>query len=336
MDISLIRVGEVNMFKSIEKQLEDLQNLQADLSEKPDDFEQFWQEKKQQIAKYQPKVTINWVDYPIPTIQVGEITLVSWDDTPINGLIVKPIELKEGPIICSYHGLTGHKGFPVDYLKWTSLGLTVISFDVRGQGTSPDYATYTNGARSQAWILKGILDPEEHYYTNIYQDIMTQMNWVMNQSIVIPTKIGVVGSSQGGAQSAAAAGLMNEVVDFALIDCPFMTYVGQAMQQATDGSYLAVKDYFKLNDAAFEDAHLIERTFSYVDTINFADKIICPVLMATGLLDGVTPPISAYALHNTIASKDKQIDCYPRHLHEVVPDHEIKKLEFVAKHSKKR
>lgn len=334
MEICLIRVGEVNMFKSIEKQLEDLQKLQPDLSEKPDDFEQFWQEKKQRISEHEPEVTINWIDFPIPTIEVGEITLISWDGTPINGLIVKPKEVKQGPVICSYHGLTGDKGLPVDFLKWTCLGLTAISFDVRGQGTTPDYATYTNGARSQAWILKGILDPKEHYYTNIYQDIMTQLNWVKNQIIVTPTKIGVAGSSQGGAQSAAAAGLMNDIVDFALIDCPFMTYVGPSMQQATDGSYLAVKDYFKLNDAAFEDAHLVEKTLSYVDALYFANKITCPVLMATGLLDGVTPPISAYALHNSIASKDKQIDGYPRHMHEVVPDHEIKKLEFVAKHSK--
>lgn len=319
------------MWKTTKKQLEELEQLEPDVTNKPEDFTAFWQKKKARVLQYEPEVTINWIDYPVPTIDVGEITLISWDSTPIHGLIVKPKGVAQGPVICSYHGLTGHKGFPVDYLKWTNLGVTAIAFDVRGQGTTPDYARYTNGARSQAWVLKGILDPEEHYYTNIYQDIMAQLNWVANQSVVKPTKIGVAGSSQGGAQSAAAAGLMPELIDFALIDCPFMTYVGPTMQKATDGSYLAVKDYFKLSDAAFEEAHLIESTFSYVDTLYFADKITCPVIMATGLLDGVTPPIAAYALHNCIASKEKQIDAYPRHMHEVVPDHEIKKLMFISK-----
>lgn len=319
------------MWRTTEKNIKELFSVNPDLSGKPADFDDFWETKKQKVLAYEPSVKVKWIKFPVPAVEVGEIELISWDGTPLKGFIIKPKGVTKSSILCSFHGLTGHKGFPTDFLKWTTLGLTVVSFDVRGQGGSADYGKYINGSRVQGWILKGILEPNEYYYTNIYQDIMVQLNWIQNQSIVEPDRIGVIGSSQGGALSIAVTALMKEVVDFTLADCPFMTYVETAIDKAAGGSYAIIQEYFKLNDPQFEQAETIFRTLSYVDTIYFAEKITSPVIMSIGLMDTTTPAISAFSFYNALSSTDKQLDVYPRFEHEIVPFHEIKKFEFIKR-----
>lgn len=317
------------MWQSTRETIQMLEKYAPSYKNKPDNFHLFWENEKHTVSQKEASATIDWIDFPSETVDVGEIVFTSWDNTPLKGIIVKPKNKKESDILWAFHGLTGSRGLPTDFLKWTTLGLTVISFDVRGQGDSPDYATYSNGARTQAWILKGILDPKEHYYTNIYKDIILQAKWLEEQSIIRPNKIGVIGSSQGGAIAAVTSGLMHEMIDFALIDCPFMTYIEKSVSVATTGSYANIKDYCKVNIPKVEDTDFILETLSYVDTIYFGEYIKCPVLMCTGLMDTTTPPIGAYALYHSLHTTEKSIDVYPRYAHEIVPFHEIKKFKFV-------
>lgn len=317
------------MWSHTRKQIDTLLNDKPSIENKPVDFDLFWQREKQTIQSLQVEAKVEWIDFPTKTVDVGEITFTSWDGTPLEGLIIRPKGVIESDILWSFHGLTGSKGLPTDFFKWTTLGLTVVSFDVRGQGNSPDYATYSNGARTQAWIMKGIRHANEHYYTNVYRDMLLQGKWLQEQAIVQPKKIGVIGSSQGGAIAAAAAGMLNDMVDFAMIDCPFMTSIEESVTKATAGSYANIKDYCKLNAPEIDDTDFILSTLSYVDTLYFGSAITCPVLMCTGLLDPVTPPASAFALYHEIASSYKHIDPYPQYEHETVPFHELKKMQFV-------
>lgn len=318
------------MWSQTREKIAALETMQPSLANKPVDFDHFWELEKKTMQSLPTEAKIEWIDFPSYTVEVGEIEFISWDGSPLSGIIVRPKGVKESDILWSFHGLTGSKGLPTDFFKWTTLGLTVISFDVRGQGDSPDYANYSNGARVQAWVLKGIRDAREHYYTNIYRDMILQAKWIQEQTDVIAKRVGVIGSSQGGAIAAATAGLLPDVIDFAMIDCPFMTYIEASVSTATAGSYAALKDYCKLNAPTIDETNQLLETLSYIDTVYFGSSITCPVLMCTGLIDPTTPPIGAYALFHEIASQDKHIDVYPRFEHEIVPFHELKKFQFVA------
>lgn len=324
-----LRKEVMEMWQTTKKQIESLKQYEPSYDNKPQDFREFWEEEKQYILQQDVNASVEWIDFPSKTVDVGEIMFTSWDGTPLKGIIIKPKHTMESDILWSFHGLTGSRGLPTDFFKWTTLGLTVISFDVRGQGDSPDYAKYLNGARTQAWILKGILDPKEHYYTNIYRDMILQAKWIQEQSYIQPKKIGVIGSSQGGAISTVAAGLMSEMIDFAMIDCPFMTYIEKSVTAASTGSYANIKDYCKINVPQVEDTFFILETLSYVDTVYFGEFITCPVIMSIGLLDTTTPSIGVYALYHSLQANVKTIDAYPRFEHEIVPFHELKKFEFV-------
>jgi cephalosporin-C deacetylase len=308
--------------------LSELKTYKPKLVSIPADFEQFWQEKKAEVSRSSIKVDIAWKQYCIASVEWAAVTLHSWDRTPLKGMLIRPKGMEEGPVLLHFHGYTGNKGLPVDFLKWVLLGITVISFDVRGQGDSPDFARYENGSRIPGWMLSGILDKEGYYYTNVYKDLMTQLLWIKNDAPIRPTKIGVHGSSQGGGLALVAAAL-DEDVSFVVSDWPFITHFERALDVALSGPYMEIVQYFKLHDPQLQTYETVMNTLSYIDVLYFCPQINVPVFMAIGLEDPITPPSTVFAAFHHLNSKEKKLEIYPHFVHEVNPFHEEKKIEFI-------
>ncbi|MFC4557865.1 acetylxylan esterase [Virgibacillus kekensis] len=310
--------------------MNELRDYNPELINKPDNFDQFWYREKTRLENVMPHFSVDWRDYPVPTAEVADIVLESFDTTPLKGLFIKPKELTECPVIVSFHGYTGSRGLAADYLKWLNLGVAVISFDVRGQGSSPDYARYANGSRIPGWMLKGIDAHSDYYYTNVYRDIMLQLNWIRSKNFPVKaTKVGAMGASQGGALALVAAGLDGHM-DFVVSDWPFIAHFERALEVALTGPYMEIINYFKWNDPLYKKENEVMRTLGYIDSVHFCSAITCSVLMAVGLEDSTTPPSTVFAAYNHISSSDKHIEVYPQFTHEGNPFHEEKKIEFVA------
>ncbi|MDC3412176.1 acetylxylan esterase [Terrihalobacillus insolitus] len=311
--------------------LNELRKYRPELTNKPSDFQMFWDNEKKEISTFTPDVAVNWRDYAVPTVDVADLTFTSWDETPLKGLFVKPKGVTECPAIFFFHGYTGSRGFATNFLKWTTLGIAVVSFDVRGQGDSPDYGKYENGSRILGWMLNGIHDPKNYYFTNVYRDILMQLNWVWSNSFPIqPTRFGVIGGSQGGGLALTAAGLDGNV-DFVAADWPFIAHFERALEVALSGPYMEIVNYFKWHDPQYEAYENVLKTLGYIDSVHFCDRITCPTLMGVGLEDAITPPSTVFAAYNHLAAKDKNIEVYPQFVHEANMFHEEKKIAFIAK-----
>lgn len=266
--------------------IDELRNYRPQLTNKPENFTGFWDNEKYNLENIRPKVELEWRDYPVPSVEVADIKFGSWDKTPLYEIFLKPKSAISFPLIFNFHGYTGSRGLPADYLKWLTLGVGVISFDVRGQGDSPDFPY------------------------NI-------------------TKLGVMGGSQGGGLAISAAGLESSV-EFLIADCPFISHFEKALEIAVSGPYMEIADYFKWNDPECDKYNEVLKTLGYIDSVHFCQKIKCATLMAVGLKDTVTPPLTVFAAFNHIQSVEKQIKVYPQFGHELNPFHEEKKLAFVA------
>ncbi|MFD2044541.1 acetylxylan esterase [Ornithinibacillus salinisoli] len=311
--------------------LDELRKYHPELANKPVDFQDFWDMEKEMIRKFTPEVVVSWRDYAVPSVEVADLTFTSWDDTPLRGLFIKPKGVTECPVIFFFHGYTGSRGLAVDFLKWTTLGVAVISFDVRGQGDSPDYGKYSNGSRIVGWMLNGIHDPKNYYYTNVYRDMLLQLNWIRSSEFPVqPTKLGVMGGSQGGGLALVAAGL-DENMDFVASDWPFISHFERALEVALSGPYMEIVNYFKWNDPQYETYEDVMRTLGYIDSVHFCDAITCPTLMGTGLEDAITPPSTVFAAYNHLATTKKEMEVYPQFTHEQNLFHEEKIIAFIAK-----
>ncbi|ALC89329.1 hypothetical protein AM500_05660 [Bacillus sp. FJAT-18017] len=308
--------------------LEQLRSYTPELVNKPADFDQFWEAEKELVKRSSFRVDVQWADYPLPSVEVADLTLHSWDESPIKGSLIRPKGVGEGPVLLCFHGYTGSRGLPSEYLKYVLQGITVIAFDVRGQGESPDYARYPNGSRITGWMTLGIFEKENYYYTNVYRDIIAQMEWVKDGSPVKPTVFGINGASQGGGLALVAAGL-EESVEFVACDWPFLTHFERALEIALTGPYMEIINYLKFHNPDNSMKSAILDTLGYVDALHFCPGIFVPVLIGIGLEDSTTPPSSAYAAFNHIASQTKTIVAYPQYVHEHNPFHEEKKVAFI-------
>lgn len=311
--------------------LEELNVYRPPLTNKPDDFSAFWKKQVESIEQLTPNVEVQFKEYPVPSVEVANLTFESWDGTRLKGLFVKPRGVEACPVILSFHGYTGTHGSPIDYLKWTSMGIAVYAFDVRGQGVSPDFAKYDNGTRLPGWMLHGLLQPESYYYTNVYKDLLMQFNWIVSgEALVKHTKIALAGSSQGGGLALSVAGLVQNL-DAVISDYPFLAHFERALKIAPSGPYMEIVNYFKYTDPQYKTAETVMRTLGYIDCVHFCEDIHCPAFMQIGLEDDITPPSTVFAAYNHLSSSDKQIEVYPQFSHESNPFHEEKKLEFIKK-----
>ncbi|WP_449537901.1 acetylxylan esterase [Ferdinandcohnia sp. Marseille-Q9671] len=295
---------------------------------KPDDFDSFWEIEKKRVKDSNCSMKVEWIEYPLPSVDLADLTLSSWDGTPIRGYLMRPKDIQEGPVLLCFHGYTGSRGVPSDYLKWVLQGITVIAFDVRGQGDSPDYAKYPNGSRVTGWMTSGILDRDNYYLTNVHRDSIAQLQWISTTSPVKPSKLGVFGASQGGGLALVAAGL-EEKIQLVVADWPFLTHFERALEVALSGPYMEIINYLKLHNPENEAKPAILQTLAYVDSLHFSTNILVPVLMGSGLEDPVTPPSTVYAAFNHIPSKNKTIHAYPQYVHEHNQFHEEKKIAFI-------
>ena len=308
--------------------LEKLKAYKPDLNSKPLDFDTFWHEEKVKLNQVQFNVTEKVIDYPVKSVEAYELQFTSWDGTPMKGIVVKPKSNNPVPLLISFHGYTGSRGLVADYLKWCTLGCAVISFDVRGQGDSPDYAKYTHGSRVQSWMVKGIYHHDNYYYTNVYRDILVQLRWIFSEHFLFDVKeVGAIGASQGGGLALVAAAL-EEKIEFVISDWPFLTYFDHALQMASEGPYVDIVEFLKWNDPENKKLGDILTTLNYVDVLHFCNKVKQPTLMAVGLEDLVTPPSTIFAAYNHLQTK--KIFIYPQYGHEVINEHEEKKIAFVA------
>ena len=68
----------------------------------------------------------------------------------------------------------------------------------------------------------------------------------------------------------------------------------------------------------------------YIDVINFVDRITCPVLFGTGLMDELIAPETQYEVYRRITAP-KVHYIYPDYGHEEIADFDDKIIDFFMK-----
>jgi cephalosporin-C deacetylase len=234
--------------------------------------------------------------------------------------------------VVEFIGYGGGRGFAWDWLMYPSAGYAHLVMDTRGQGGGwmkgdtgdPD----DSGASAhEGFMTRGILDAKTYYYRRVFTDAVRAVETARGHGLVNPKKIAVVGGSQGGGISLAAAGLAGEV-QACLPDVPFLCHMERATQ-ITDGyPYQEIAKYLQVHRDQVEKAF---QTLSYFDGVNFAKRAKAPALFSVGLMDEICPPSTVYAAYNHYQGK-KEIRNWTYNHHEGGGSFQTgEKLEFLKK-----
>lgn len=309
--------------------LEEMRTYKPALT-KQTDFASFWEEMKGHIPE-KVEANIKWIPYPVKQVNLADVTIISWDGTPLRAWLIVPKDVPEKmPALLHFHGYTDSRGYVNQYLKWALQGIAVISFEVRGQGFSPDFARYPNGTQIQGWMTLGLEEKEKYYYANVYKDVLACVKWAFSLKNLDTTRVGSFGESQGGALALVAAS-WEKRIRMVMSDYPFLSHFERSLKIASS-PYTEILAYFKFKDYEMANYDLILKNLSYFDVMNFAPDVTCPALLCSGLEDNVTPPSTVFAVYNHLASHQKTIKVYPEFGHELIAPQEEERMHFVSRY----
>jgi len=297
---------------------------------KTKDFEKFWKDNIKRAEEQPLNVKAKDVDYFSNKVVVSKLTFDGFlDKSPITAYFIKATgSNKPKPTIVSIHGYSGSKGTVSDYLGWITLGFSVLTVDIRGQGgEAPDHARYDLG-NVTGNMTKGIQDKNKYYYRYVFMDCYRAINYVLSRKDVDTGRIGVSGLSQGGGLTIATTAL-HKKVSLALPSVPYICHFDRAIYVAESGPYLEILNYLKTHPD--EEEKIIE-TLSYFDAMNMSPEIKVPVLMSVGLIDVICPPSTVFAAFHHLGSKEKELAIYPGMAHEDPNIHIERKMKFATKY----
>lgn len=292
----------------------------------PADLAQFWSETLAEAATVPLNATLEPVDYPVDGLDVHRVYYDGWRGARICAWLIARSGAKAQPTMVFYHGYSGSKGQVHDYLGWALQDYTVVAVDVRGQsGDSSDAEVYPSG-HVTGWMTKGITSPETYYYRGVYVDCVRALDFAASRPEVDASRIGIAGASQGGALSLAVAALDSRP-KLSLPEVPYLCHFRRALEVTNQNPYQEIALYCNRYPDRLE---AVFNTLSYIDNLNLADRIRCPVLMTVGLQDLICPPSTIFATYNRI-STEKEIRVYPFGGHESYPTHYEHKFRWARR-----
>ncbi|HEY3344673.1 MAG TPA: acetylxylan esterase [Anaerolineaceae bacterium] len=297
--------------------LKDLETYRPERTE-PGDFDAFWQRSLAEAHSHPLDVRLEPAGYGLKSVECRDVTFAGYAGQPIKGWFFTPRGAvgKLGCVV-EYIGYGGGRGFPFDWLFWSSLGYAHFVMDTRGQGSAwrsgdtPDMMEGGIAPQFPGFMTRGIDRPSSYYYRRLIVDAVRAVEAVRGIPVVDPARVALRGASQGGSLSLAVAGL-DERIAAVMADVPFLCHPRRATEITDAAPYSEIVSYLKIHR---DQRETVFETLSYFDGLNFAARAHAPGLFSVGLMDEICPPSTVYAAYNHYAG-DKQIHVWPYNHHE--------------------
>ena len=221
---------------------------------------------------------------------------------PVKGYYARPVDAKKGacPAILFFKGAgvtPAERGTPVSYAKEGFIALSINALGIEN-GKPAAYYKQLKKTTYRQYKYIGREDRESSFFTGMFLRTFRALEFLKAQPEWDGENLIVYGSSQGGAQALAAAGLDKDV-SFVFAGVPAMCDHGGAVcgwprMVPVDG-----------------DGQLDQKILTasrYVDCVNFAEETTAPALFTVGFVDNTCRPESVYAAYNSYAGPKRIIN----------------------------
>lgn len=300
--------------------------------EVPLDFDRFWSDTLEEARRTPLEPRFEPADFALRTVETFDLTFRGYGGQAIKGWLLTPLQ-RSGrlPCVVEYIGYGGGRGFPYDWLPWSSAGFAHLVMDTRGQGSAwragdtPDRDDDGGAPQFPGFMTRGILNPQGYYYRRLIVDAVRAIEAACAHPVVDSQRIAVTGVSQGGGLVLAAAALASEV-SLALPDVPFLCAFRRATELTDTHPYQEIVRFCKIHRDKVEE---VFRTLAYFDGVHFAARARAEALFSVALLDEICPPSTVFAAYNHYGGP-KSIKVYPYNNHEGGETfHLLEKIAFV-------
>lgn len=258
--------------------------------ERPADFDAFWEKIMADVAEIPLNASMEHVPLrSTDEVDVYEIHYDSLDHVRVAGWYARP---KAGYIAPPYPGLLivpGYVSEPTLPKSWAKMGYATVGVAPRGKLRSnsqfnPGYP---------GLLVNNIIDKHTYSYRGFYVDAARAVDFLLTRPEVDAKRIGVHGSSQGGALTVTTSALRRDVISCGAAGAPYLCGFMDAAALTHSYPYEEINDYLREHP---DHEPMVRETLAYFDGINFAPLIKAPMFVYIGLEDDVVPPETGYAL----------------------------------------
>ena len=264
----------------------------------PDDFATFWAAKKKALAAVPVNARLTPVSSPREGVETFDVQADSVG-SGVSAYLARPVGAKPRtlPIILTVHGAGVNSSQLNSAAGWAKDGLLAMDLNAHGLPNGREKAFYEALAAGDLkdYRTAGRTSRETVYFLGMYLRLIRAIDVLTAQPEWDGRTVVVYGSSQGGAQAIAAAGL-DERVTFFVAGVP----AGCDHTGSLAGRIAGWPKFIPTGTAASPEVVTAVR---YYDGVNFAARAKAPGFFTVGFIDTTCPPTSVYAAYNALRAK---------------------------------
>ncbi len=267
----------------------------------PDDFESFWKEQRAKLAAVPAEATLTPDAVSTETLEVFDAQ-VKCLGAPVSGYYARPkgAAPKSRPAILSVHGAGVGSSNRGSVVRWGNEGALAMDINAHGipNGKPAEFYKALAEGELKDYRFRGIDDRDSNYFLGMFLRLVRAIDFLTAQPEWNGRDLIVYGSSQGGFQAFAAAGIDERV-----------TVICAGVPAGCDHTGVAVgrvngwPKFIPSLPATEPDPKVLE-SVRYFDNVNFAARTHAKEAIVTvGFIDTTCPPTSVYAAYNALPIK---------------------------------
>ena len=261
----------------------------------PDDFEAFWKEKLDELAKVPANPVLVSEESAKGGVDYWKITMDNIRGTHIRGQLARPSGTEKRPalLLVQYAGVYGLPKTNVTNMAaegW--LALNISAHDLPIDQAEAFYREQDTGALKN-YVAIGNDDREKCYFLRMFLACSRAVDYLAGRPDWDGKTLVVSGTSQGGLQAFVTAGLNPKVTGMLALVPAGCDNSGTLAGRKPGWPYW-------MNNAKGKDEGKALETSKYFDAVNFAARVRCPALVGLGLIDTTSPPSGVFAAFNQL------------------------------------
>jgi cephalosporin-C deacetylase len=261
----------------------------------PGDFDAFWTAQKKALAG----VPIN---ARLTSVKSGRDGVDAFDlqadgvGAPVSGYFARPAGAKPRslPVILTVHGAGVRSAILGSAVGWAKEGALALDINAHGIPNGRDEAFYTelSNGELKGYSTRGRESRDTIYFLGMFQRVIRAIDFLTAQPEWDGRTVVVSGSSQGGFQAIAAAGLDQRVTFFVAGVPAGCDHTGALARR--------IAGWPKFIPTGEEPSAAVVEAVRYFDNVNFAARAKAPGFFTVGFIDTTCPPSSVYAAYNAL------------------------------------
>lgn len=268
----------------------------------PDDFDAFWAEQKAALSA----VPLEWALTPVAPGAAGVEAFdvqVAALGAPVSGYLARPAGAEPGslPAIITFQGAGVGGGWLGTAVEWAREGFLALNINAHGIPNGQPAAYYTElaeGPLREYWLI-GRESRDTFYFKGMFLRVVRAIDFIAAQPEWDGRTLVLYGTSQGGAQALAGAGLDGRVT-LVVAGVTAMADLNGWLKNRPMG-WPNMGPHFAHMPPA--QAVRILETLRYFDVVHFAARTAADAFFTVGFLDDTCPPWTVYAAYNALPGR---------------------------------